>query len=188
MMMFQTDFVMFCDGYQTNGNELHRYLEAQLEEQVNTDRDVNAETKNSNESDGFEESEYDMNTDKDSGGSEDNREGGPEEAEEPEQINGKDNSSDQGTEFKEDEMELVVMVPTPQLPNPTPSLVSPGSILFPRAPPTVTQSSLVQGGSVPVLVKGGKKYVTMSNLSAEVAAVGTSHSKKSGSKKQPWIP
>ncbi|KAK4425009.1 hypothetical protein Salat_1694500 [Sesamum alatum] len=133
---------------------------------------------NSNESDGFEESEYDMNTDKDNSGSGDNMEGGPEEAKEPEQISGKDYSSDQGTKFEEDEMEAVVMVPTTQLPNPSPSLVSPGSILFPRAPPTVTQSSQVQGRLVSVLVKGGKKYITMSNLSAAVAAVGQAISKK----------
>lgn len=112
-------------------------------------------------------------------------------------------------------MEPIIMVPTPQVPMPAPPPASnivqpsPGSILQPRvtirAPPPfnydpaiLTQSSQVspiqpQVHSVPVLMKDGKKFVTMSNLSAAVAATGTSHNKKQaskgeGKKKQHWIP
>lgn len=109
------------------------------------------------------------------------------------------------------EMEPVIMVPTPQVPMPAPPPVSnsvqpsPGSILLPRVnirgPPPFsytpilpTQSSQVCPILVLVLMKGGKKFITMSNLNAVVAAIRTSQAKKQDSKadrkkkKQPWVP
>ncbi|KAL0288659.1 UNVERIFIED_CONTAM: hypothetical protein Sangu_2648000 [Sesamum angustifolium] len=64
---------------------------------------------------------------------------------------------------------------------------SPGSILLSNT--QSSQDGTVQS-SVPMLLKGGRKFVTMSNLSAAIvgASRNKNHDSKGKMKKQPWIP
>ncbi|KAK4404424.1 hypothetical protein Sango_0811000 [Sesamum angolense] len=82
LMIYQTDFVMFGDGYTINGNELNLYVEAEkCNAQIgslNTLKggelkmnEVNGENQNSENSEGFEESEYDINSDNNGDSSDD---------------------------------------------------------------------------------------------------------------------